>query len=129
MSTEKKGYDFESAVNNDESTKVQAAAVTRAKQKMEEEQLERDARQVQNRLEQAERDTKDAERAGRYASKKKNILKTYSEGLQAAKEKFESDGDWKAYDDTVEKLKNEKNESIQKAKEAVYGRDAWAIRD
>lgn len=129
MSTEKKGYDFESAVNNDESTKVQAAAVTRAKQKMEEEQLERDARQVQNRLEQAERDTKEAERAGRYASKKKNILKTYSEGLQAAKEKFESDGDWKAYDDTVEKLKNEKNESIQKAKEAVYGRDAWAIRD
>ena len=129
MSTEKKGYDFESAVNNDESTKVQAAAVTRAKQKMEEEQLERDARQVQNRLEQAERDTKEAERAGRYASKKKNILKTYSEGLQAAKEKFESDGDWKAYDDTVEKLKNEKNESIQKAKEAVYGRDAWAICD
>jgi hypothetical protein len=129
MSTEKKGYDFETAVNNDESTKVQAAAVTRAKQKMEEEQLERDARQVQNRLEQAERDTKDAERAGRYASKKKNILKTYSEGLQTAKEKFESDGDWKAYDDAVEKLKNEKNESIQKAKEAVYGRDAWAIRD
>lgn len=129
MSTEKKGYDFETAVNNDESTKVQAAAVTRAKQKMEEEQLERDARQVQNRLEQAERDTKDAERAGRYASKKKNILKTYSEGLQTAKEKFENDGDWKAYDDAVEKLKNEKNESIQKAKEAVYGRDAWAIRD
>lgn len=129
MNTEKKGYDYDAVVNGEESTKVQAAAVTRAKQKMEEEQLERDARQVQNRLEQAERDTKDAERAGRYASKKKNILKTYSEGLQAAKEKFETDGDWKAYDETVEKLKNEKTEAIKKAKEAVYGRDAWCISD
>lgn len=129
MSTEKKGYNFEEAVNGEESTKVQAAAVTRAKQKMEEEQLERDARQVQNRLEQAERDTKKAERDGRYASKKKNILKTYSENLQAAKAKFEEDGDWKAYDETVDKLRREKDESIQKAKTAVYGDDAWCIRD
>lgn len=129
MSTEKKGYNFEEVVNNEESTKVQAAAVTRAKQKMEEEQLERDARQVQNRLEQAERDTKKAERDGRYASKKKNILKTYSENLQAAKAKFEEDGDWKVYDETVDKLRREKDEAIQKAKTAVYGDDAWCIRD
>ena len=39
MSTEKKGYNFEEAVNNEESTKVQAAAVTRAKQKMEKNNL------------------------------------------------------------------------------------------
>ena len=126
---EKKTYDFDEAVNKEESTKVTNAAVARAKQKMEEEQLERDARQVQNRLEQAERDTKDAERAGRYASKKKNILKTYSEGLQEAKSKFEEDGDWKAYDETVSKLRKEKNEAIQKAKTAVYGDDAWRISD
>lgn len=126
---EKKNYNFEEAINGEESTKVQNAAVTRAKQKMEEEQLERDARQVQNRLEQAERDTKEAERAGRYASKKKNILKTYSEGLQAAKAKFEEDGDWKAYDETVDKLRKEKDEAIQKAKTAVYDREAWRISD
>lgn len=126
---EKKNYNFEEAINNEEATVVTNAAVARAKQKMEEEQLERDARQVQNRLEQAERDTKRAEREGRYASKKKNILKTYSEGLQEAKAKFETSGDWKAYDEAVEKLQKEKNEAIQKAKTAVYGDDAWQIRD
>lgn len=126
---EKKNYDFDAAINNEESTKVTNAAVARAKQKMEEEQLERDARQVQRRLEQAESDTKEAERAGRYASKKKNILKTYSEGLQAAKEKFEEDGDYKAYDEAFDKLKKEKNEAIQKAKTAVYGNDAWRMSD
>lgn len=126
---EKKSYDFEKAIDAEEKTTVTNAAVARAKQKMEEEQLERDARQVQNRLEQAERDTKKAERDGRYASKKKNILKTYSENLQAAKAKFEENGDWKAYDETVDKLRKEKDEAIQKAKTAVYGDDAWCIRD
>lgn len=129
MSTEKKNYDFDAAINSEESTKVQNAAVTRAKQKMEEEQLEREARQVQNRLQSAERDTKEAERAGRYASKKKNILKTFSEGLQEAKTKFEEDGDWKKYDETVNKLKSEKEKSIEKAKKDVYGDEAWRYSD
>lgn len=126
---EEKKYNYEEAINGEESTTVTNAAVTRAKQKMEEEQLEHEARRVQNRLEQAERDTKRAEREGRYASKKKNILKTYSEGLQEAKAKFETSGDWKAYDEAVEKLQKEKNEAIQKAKTAVYGDDAWQVRD
>ena len=129
MANEVKNYDFDANIAKEEETKVQNEAVTRAKQKMAEEQLERDARQVQSRLESAERNTRAAEREGRYASKKKNILKKYSEGLQAAKTQFEADGDWKKYDETADKLANEKRESIQKAKEEVYGDDAWSVRD
>ena len=125
MANEAKNYDFEANIAKEEETKVQNEAVTRAKQKMAEEQLERDTRQVQRRLEDAENQTKQAEREGRFDSKKKNILKKYSEGLQAAKTQFEADGDWKKYDDTAKKLVNEKEENLEKAKREVYGDDAW----
>ena len=126
---ETKKYNFDDAIANEETTKVQSAAVTRAKQKIEEEQLERDAREVQRRLTRADEDVKNAERAGRYASKKKNILKKYSEALVEAKNQFETDGDWKAYDKKISDLKNEKDKSIRDAKEAVYGDDSWCISD
>lgn len=126
---ETKKYNFDDAIANEETTRVQAAAVTRAKQKMEEEQLEKDAREVQRRLQNAESTVRDAERAGRYASKKKNILKKYSEALVEAKNEFETSGDWKAYDKKVADLRNEKEKSIREAKEAVYGDDAWCVSD
>ena len=126
---ETKKYNYEEAIASEETTKVQAAAVTRAKQKMEEEQLERDAREVQRRLQNAEANVRDAERAGRYASKKKNILKKYSEALVEAKNEFETSGDWKAYDKKVSNLRAEKEKSIREAKEAVYGDDAWGVSD
>lgn len=129
MEETKKNYNYDEAIANEETTKVQAAAVTRAKQKMEEEQLERDAREVQRRLQNAENNVRDAERAGRYASKKKNILKKYSEALVTAKEEFETTGDWKAYDKKVSDLKSEKDKAIREAKEAVYGDDAWCVSD
>lgn len=124
-----KGYDFDAAIAKEESTVVEAAAVTRAKQKMEEEQLEREAREVQRRLSSANNAVRNAERDGRYASKKKNILKKYSEGLVNAKTVFEASGDWKAYDKAVSELRAEKEKAIREAKEAVYGEDAWSISD
>lgn len=109
--------------------KVEAAAVTRAKEKMAQEKLENDAYEVQRRLENAERKEASAIKEGRYASKKKNILKTYSEKLKAAKAAFEASGDYKTYDKTINELENEKSKAIESAKEEVYGDDAWRIRD
>lgn len=129
MAEETKKYSYDEAIAGEETTKVQSAAVTRAKQKIEEEQLERDAREVQRRLTRADEDVRNAERAGRYASKKKNILKKFSEALVEAKNQFEIDGDWKAYDKKINDLKSEKEKSIREAKEAVYGDDAWCISD
>lgn len=126
---ETKKYNFDDAIANEEKTTVQAAAVTRAKQKMEEEQLERDAREVQRRLQNAEANVREAERAGRYASKRKNILKKYSEALMEAKTTFEQDGDWKKYDKTLASIRDEKDKAIREAKEAVYGDDAWCVSD
>lgn len=126
---ETKKYNFEEAIAKEEITKVEAEAVTRAKQKMKEEQLERDAREVQSRLRRAENTVRDAEREGRYASKRKNILKKYSEAIAAAKAEFESTGDWKKYDKTVEELENEKNKATREAKEIVYGDEAWRFSD
>ncbi len=130
MANEKENkYNFDVAIEKNEETTVQNAAVVKAKQKMAEEQLERDARMVQSRLEMAERNTRTAEREGRYASKKKNILKKYSEGLQEVKAQFEADGDWKKYDEASNKLLSDRRDAIQKAKEEVYGEEAWSIRD
>lgn len=127
----KENFSFEKEMENQEKNagKVTSAAVAKAKEKMENDKLEQDAKAVENRLKQAERDKEAAARDGRYASKKKNILKKFSEGLNEAKEKFETDGDWKAYDKTIEKLKSEKREAIEDAKKDVYGDDAWSIRD
>lgn len=128
---EKKNYSFEEGMENQEKNqgKVTSAAVAKAKEKIENDKLEQDARAVESRLKQAERDKQDAERAGRYASKKKNILKKFSEDLNTAKEKFEETGDYKTYDEAIDKLRREKSESIDKAKREVYGDDAWSIRD
>ena len=62
-------------------------------------------------------------------AQKKNILKNYSEKLQEARAKFEESGDWKAYDETMNKLESEKREAINKAKNDIFGDEAWRIRD
>ena len=109
--------------------KVDAKAVALAKEKMAQEDLERDAREVARRLRDAEQKEIDAVREGRYTSKKKNILKQYSEELRAAKAAFEASGDYKAYDKTMRELNDKKYEAIEKAKEEVYGNEAWRYRD
>lgn len=109
--------------------KVDAKAVALAKEKMAQEDLERDAREVARRLRDAEQKEIDAVREGRYTSKKKNILKQYSEELKAAKAAFEASGDYKAYDKTIRELNDKKYEAIEKAKEEVYGNEAWRYRD
>lgn len=123
--------DFDQIMEEQEKNagKVASEAVVKAKEKMAEQKLEEDARQVQRRLQQSDRDIDEAAKQGRYASKKKNILKNYSEKLQEARAKFEESGDWKAYDEAMNKLESEKREAINKAKSDIFGDEAWRIRD
>lgn len=123
--------DFDQIMEEQEKNagKVASEAVVKAKEKMAEQKLEEDARQVQRRLQQSDRDIDEAAKQGRYASKKKNILKNYSEKLQEARAKFEESGDWKAYDEAMNKLESEKREAINKAKNDIFGDEAWRIRD
>ena len=123
--------DFDQIMEEQEKNagKVTSEAVVKAKEKMAEQKLEEDARQVQRRLQQSDRDIDEAAKQGRYASKKKNILKNYSEKLQEARAKFEESGDWKAYDGAMNKLESEKREAIDKAKNDIFGDEAWRIRD
>ena len=123
--------DFDQIMEEQEKNagKVASEAVVKAKEKMAEQKLEEDARQVQRRLQQSDRDIDEAAKQGRYASKKKNILKNYSEKLQEARAKFEESGDWKAYDGAMNKLESEKREAIDKAKNDIFGDEAWRIRD
>lgn len=123
--------DFDQIMEEQEKNagKVASEAVVKAKEKMAEQKLEEDARQVQRRLQQSDRDIDEAAKQGRYASKKKNILKNYSEKLQEARAKFEESGDWKAYDEAMNKLESEKREAINKAKNDIFGDEAWRIRN
>lgn len=123
--------DFDQMMEEQEKNtgKVTSEAVVKAKEKMAEQKLEEDARQVQRRLQQSDRDIDEATKQGRYASKKKNILKNYSEKLQEARAKFEESGNWKAYDEAMSKLDAEKREAIDKAKHDIFGDEAWRIRD
>lgn len=119
--------DMEAQAVND--GKVDAKAVALAKEKMAQEDLERDAREVARRLRDAEQKEMDAVREGRYASKKKNILKQYSDELKAARVAFEASGDWKTYDKKIHELNDKKYDDIEKAKEEVYGDEAWRYRN
>lgn len=123
--------DFDQMMEEQEKNtgKVTSEAVVKAKEKMAEQKLEEDARQVQRRLQQSDRDIDEATKQGRYASKKKNILKNYSEKLQEARAKFEESGNWKAYDEAMSKLDAEKREAIDKARNDIFGDEAWRIRD
>lgn len=124
-------YDFESGMSTQETNdgRVNNEAVVRAKENLAKKQLEQDAYEVERRLKSSSIEQKNAEQAGRYASKKKNILKTFSEGIATATERFEASGDWKEYDKKLDELKNNKEKNITEAKKEIYGEDHWRIAD
>lgn len=126
MSEVKNNFDFEAAVKSQEenANKVQAASVTAAKENMAKKKAEEEARMAERCLTNAENMTNNAVKEARFASKKRNILKKYTEELQAAKDEFEKTGDTKKWDETSSKLADEKDTAIQNAKKDVYG-DDW----
>ena len=116
-------YNFEAGMKKQEEKdgKVEASAVTEAKKQIQQEQLERESREVKRRIQDCEKTVSRAERYGRFASKHKNIMKDFSEGLKKAQAEFEATGDYKAWDKQYSELTEKKDESIAKAKEEVFG--------
>lgn len=117
------GYNFEAGMKHQEEKdgKVEASAVTEAKKQIQQEQLERESREVKRRIQDCEKAVSRAERYGRFASKHKNIMKDFSEGLKKAQAEFESTGDYKAWDKKYSELTDKKDDAIAKAKEEIFG--------
>lgn len=122
---ENKNFDFEAAekAQEENANKVQADAVTQAKENMAKRKAEEEARQAERCLTDAEDKTNAAVKDARFASKKRNILKKYTEDLNAAKEEFEKTGDTKKWKEVSKKLAEEKDTAIINAKKDVYGDD------
>lgn len=116
-------YNFEAGMKKQEEKdgKVEASAVTEAKKQIQQEQLERESREVKRRIQDCEKAVSRAERYGRFASKHKNIMKDFSEGLKKAQAEFESTGDYKAWDKKYLELADKKDDAIAKAKEEIFG--------
>jgi hypothetical protein len=116
-------YNFEAGMKKQEEKdgKVEASAVTEAKKQIQQEQLERESREVKYRIQDCEKAVSRAERYGRFASKHKNIMKDFSEGLKKAQAEFESTGDYKAWDKKYSELTDKKDDAIAKAKEEIFG--------
>ena len=108
------GYNFEAGMKHQEEKdgKVEASAVTEAKK-----QIQQEKRRIQD----CEKAVSRAERYGRFASKHKNIMKDFSEGLKKAQAEFESTGDYKAWDKKYSELTDKKDDAIAKAKEEIFG--------
>lgn len=117
-------FNFDAAVKNQENEgKVQNSAIEQAKENIAKRKAEEEAREAERCLNSAERLTNDAVKDATFASKKKNILKKYTEDIQAAKADFETTGDTKKWREVSESLEDKKNQDIDKAKRAVYGED------
>lgn len=116
-------YNFEAGMKKQEEKdgKVEASAVTEAKKQIQQEQLERESREVKRRIQDCEKAVSRAERYGRFASKHKNIMKDFSEGLKKAQAEFEFTGDYKAWDKKYSELTDKKDDAIAKAKEEIFG--------
>lgn len=116
-------YNFEAGMKKQEEKdgKVEASAVTEAKKQIQQEQLEHESREVKRRIQDCEKAVSRAERYGRFASKHKNIMKDFSEGLKKAQAEFEATGDYKAWDKKYSELTDKKDDAIAKAKEEIFG--------
>lgn len=116
-------YNFEAGMKKQEEKdgKVEASAVTEAKKQIQQELLERESREVKRRIQDCEKAVSRAERYGRFASKHKNIMKDFSEGLKKAQAEFEATGDYKAWDKKYSELTDKKDDAIEKAKEEIFG--------
>lgn len=117
-------FNFDAAVANQENgNKVQNSAIAQAKENIAKRKAEQEAAEAERCLNAAERLTDDAVKDATFASKKKNILKKYTEDIQAAKASFEATGDTEEWRKKSQDLTDKKDDELDKAKRAVYGND------
>lgn len=120
-------YNVENAMSEQEQNtgRVAATAVEKAKENMASKKLEQEAREVERRLSQAEETETRALKELRMARKKEDAQKTYLTEINKAKTDFESTGDYRAYDKAVEEAVEKRDKAIEKGKREVYGDDYW----
>lgn len=120
-------YNVENAMSEQEQNtgKVAATAVEKAKENMASKKLEQEAREVERRLSQAEETETRALKELRMARKKEDAQKTYLTEINKAKTDFESTGDYRAYDKAVEEAVEKRDKAIEKGRREVYGDDYW----
>ena len=99
--------------------KVNTSAVDKAKENIAAKKLEQETREVERRLSNAE------SKELRMARKKEEAQKAFLTAVSTAKTKFESDGDYRAYDKAVEEAEEKRDKAVSDAKRAIYGEDCW----
>lgn len=105
--------------------KVNTSAVDKAKENIAAKKLEQETREVERRLSNAESTEDRALKELRMARKKEEAQKAFLTAVSAAKTKFESDGDYRAYDKAVEEAREKRDKAVSDAKHAIYGEDYW----
>lgn len=105
--------------------KVNTSAVDKAKENIAAKKLEQETREVERRLSNAESTEDRALKELRMARKKEEAQKAFLTVVSTAKTKFESDGDYRAYDKAVEEAEEKRDKAISDAKRTIYGEDYW----
>ncbi|WP_177545662.1 hypothetical protein [Veillonella sp. CAG:933] len=105
--------------------KVNTSAVDKAKENIAAKKLEQETREVERRLSNAESTEDRALKELRMARKKEEAQKAFLTAVSTAKTKFESDGDYRAYDKAVEEAEEKRDKAVSDAKRAIYGEDYW----
>lgn len=120
-------FNLETAIANQEANenKVQNEAVVKAKEEMARKKLEAEARKVESRLSEAEREETAALKTLRYDRKKADIQKKYLETISKAKTEFEATGDCSVYDKAVSDADQTRSKELTEAKKSIYGDDYW----
>lgn len=123
----KTSYDLEKKIKDNEAAEnsVGKAAVEKAKENMAQKQMERDAREVEVRLANAERTETAALKELRMNRAKEEAQKKYLEKISTAKAAFEESGDYRAYDKAVESAQEERDKAIAEKKRSIYGDEYW----
>lgn len=93
--------------------KVNTSAVDKAKENIAAKKLEQETREVERRLSNAESTEDRALKELRMARKKEEAQKAFLTAVSTAKTKFESDGDYRAYDKAVEEAEEKRDKSRQ----------------
>ena len=105
--------------------KVNTSAVDKAKENIAAKKLEQETREVERRLSNAESTEDRALKELRMARKKEETQKAFLTAVSTAKTNFESDGDYRKYDKTVEEAEEKRDKADSDAKRAIYGEDYW----
>lgn len=120
-------FNLESAIAEQEKNagRVQSAAVEKAKENIAAKKLEEDARQVERRLVDAEKEQTKALKELRMQRVREAAQKDYLTAVGNAKASFEESGDYNAYDKAVESAREKRDEAINKGAREIYGDEYW----